>query len=181
MAGVPDPIASLIDVRNTACDLKIEEKDWVLKLFDILRDAGIDVPPGLDRKAMRSFERIEDKWRYARINGCFARNNNQQYEVVWTHFGPLYTRDSPEFFVPQNLNLTEVVYHLTTAATTTGPTIKVYKNTTELDSEALGTNATSTVTLTPTAYTADTDELRWSITNVGDGTARNLVCIARFE
>lgn len=172
---------SLVAASNTACDLKIEEKQWPIELMNLLRDAGIDIPIGMDRQIIRGYERIEEKWRYARLNGCFSSSPDTRYEICWSLQGPLITGYSPEFFVPEDLTLVECVYHLTTAATTTGPTIQVYNGASSLDSEAMGTSATATVTGLSSAFTADSSKLRFQVSNLGDATARTLVCYARFQ
>jgi hypothetical protein len=164
-----------VDPISTAHFLNIPNKEDIQKALEL---GDVDRAGKL---TFESFKVIEDWARKCFEDGIFGRRTTIQHEIMWTHSGPLYTRDSPEFYVPENLDLVEVVYHLTTAASVTGPTIKVFKGATELDSEAMGTSDDATVSITPTAFTADTDELRFQINSVGDGTARTLVCYARFE
>lgn len=172
--------SSLTDATNTACDLRLPDKAWATELVTALRDAGIDLQVGLDRRIIDTLSRIEQKWTYARLNGCFTPSVNTQYELSWAMQGPLITDVSPEFLIPQSLTLVECVYHLTTAATTTGPTVKVFKNGVEIASEAMGTSATKTESGLSTAFVADSDELTFQVSNLGDATARTLICYARF-
>lgn len=65
-------VKSLSDHQNSACDLHVEEKYWIERLIRVLEAAGIDIPNDIARLGKRSYERIEEKWKYARLNGCFS-------------------------------------------------------------------------------------------------------------
>lgn len=147
-------------------------------MAELLRNAsGVDRGNAVDE--MRAMQR-EINWlrRQVRVN---EPANELKYEIMW-QVTTLTVRYSEYFPIPIDGVLDEVVWYLTTPSTATGPTVRSYRDGTQVTTATFGAgNQAERNANVGEQFATGQSMFQFRISSLGDGTAAGLTAVARFR